>query len=314
MIKVVPFQLDALARGIGMTVQEYESLKDTLLQEQNIIEGMLYTSVAKPFFSYKIIDEHWNLLAKMERLTENLHAQKRDLTNYLEEIKKADEAPVNSCSMEEVRASKSEEPKPSGWATGLSVGLDFIPIIGNVKGGIEAAFGRDFITGSKLASWERGVSTAAIIGGPLVKGGKHAVKGAGAINKAAQAGKQATHVPGTPTKPNYIDYVKGEKGERPANFSPPGAGRNGAFREAKRASGIPVSEQPISVRPAVDKRGNPIPGRDYFYKDGKVIRDHAGGHRYPDDPAQNRGSHINDVHKNHYDYPRKNKKGNEDEK
>ncbi|PEP44526.1 HNH/endonuclease VII fold putative polymorphic toxin, partial [Bacillus pseudomycoides] len=103
-------------------------------------------------------------------------------------------------------------------------------------------------------------------------------------------------------KPNYKDYVKAEKGQRPPNFTPKGAKRSGAFNEAKRASGIPVNEQPTKVTPAVDKRGNPIPGRDYHFKDGKIIREHSGGHTYPDDPSQNRGSHFNDVHGNHYDY------------
>ena len=103
-------------------------------------------------------------------------------------------------------------------------------------------------------------------------------------------------------KPNYKDYVKAEKGQRPPNFTPKGAKRGGAFNEAKRASGIPVNEQPTKVTPAVDKRGNPIPGRDYHFKDGKIIREHSGGHTYPDDPSQNRGSHFNDIHGNHYDY------------
>ncbi|WP_232297018.1 HNH/endonuclease VII fold putative polymorphic toxin [Bacillus cereus] len=103
-------------------------------------------------------------------------------------------------------------------------------------------------------------------------------------------------------KPNYKDYVKAEKGQRAPNFTPKGAKRGGAFNEAKRASGIPVNEQPTKVTPAVDKRGNPIPGRDYHFKDGKIIREHSGGHTYPDDPSQNRGSHFNDIHGNHYDY------------
>ncbi|WP_410985328.1 HNH/endonuclease VII fold putative polymorphic toxin [Bacillus cereus] len=103
-------------------------------------------------------------------------------------------------------------------------------------------------------------------------------------------------------KPNYKDYVKAEKGQRTPNFTPKGAKRSGAFNEAKRASGIPVNEQPTKVTPAVDKRGNPIPGRDYHFKDGKIIREHSGGHTYPDDPSQNRGSHFNDVHGDHYDY------------
>jgi RHS repeat-associated protein len=103
-------------------------------------------------------------------------------------------------------------------------------------------------------------------------------------------------------KNNYKGYVSAGKGEKAPNFTPVGAGRRGAFREAKRASGIPVSEQPIQVTPAIDKRGNRIPGRDYYFKDGKVIREHSVGHTYPDDPTQNRGSHFNDIHGNHYDY------------
>ncbi|MHC1723780.1 MAG: HNH/endonuclease VII fold putative polymorphic toxin [Aminipila sp.] len=96
------------------------------------------------------------------------------------------------------------------------------------------------------------------------------------------------------------DVIKG--GTKPPNLTPEGAGRNGAFREAKRNSGIPVSEQPKSVTPAVDKRGNRIPGKDYNFGDGKVIRDHSGGHEFPDDPTQNRGPHFNDPEGNHYDY------------
>ncbi|HDR6387482.1 HNH/endonuclease VII fold putative polymorphic toxin [Bacillus cereus] len=114
-------------------------------------------------------------------------------------------------------------------------------------------------------------------------------------------GKSGERVTQT-VKPNYKDYIKAEKGQRPPNFTPKGAKRGGAFNEAKRASGIPVNEQPTKVTPAVDKRGNPIPGRDYHFKDGKIIREHSGGHTYPDDPSQNRGSHFNDVHGNHYDY------------
>ncbi|WP_272943893.1 RHS repeat-associated core domain-containing protein, partial [Leptospira noguchii] len=92
------------------------------------------------------------------------------------------------------------------------------------------------------------------------------------------------------------------KGEKPKNYTPEGSGRRGAYREAKRNSDIPVSQQPNKTSPAKDKRGNPIPGRDYDFGDGKVIRDHSGGHTYPDNPSQNRDSHINDIFGNHYDY------------
>jgi RHS repeat-associated protein len=97
---------------------------------------------------------------------------------------------------------------------------------------------------------------------------------------------------------------------RPPNMSPPGAGRRGAFREAKRRSEIPVSQQPSRVLQNVDRRGHPQPGRIYEFDvpdDGggfKTVRlrDDAGGHNFgPNDP-QNRGPHFNDEAGNHYDY------------
>ena len=48
----------------------------------------------------------------------------------------------------------------------FSMALDFVPVVGNVKGVIEAVTGRDLITGEKLAWWERGLGLL----GPLGKG------------------------------------------------------------------------------------------------------------------------------------------------
>lgn len=95
------------------------------------------------------------------------------------------------------------------------------------------------------------------------------------------------------------------KGNRPPNVSPEGAGRRGAYREAKRRSGIPVCEQPKVVKPNKDKSGNKQPGRIYEFENGVEIRDDIGGHIYPDDPSQNRDSHFNDPDGNHYDYERR---------
>ena len=81
--------------------------------------------------------------------------------------------------------------------------------------------------------------------------------------------------------------------------SPPGAARSGAFKEAKRQNGIPVSEQPVSVTKPNKYKGQ---GREYEFKDGTKIRDDAFGHKYPDDPTQNRGPHFNDPAGRHYDY------------
>ncbi|MCY7480130.1 hypothetical protein MH135_02360 [Bacillus safensis] len=33
-----------------------------------------------------------------------------------------------------------------------------------------------------------------------------------------------------------------------------------------------------------------------------MVRDHAGGHYYPDDLSQNRDAHFNDIYGNHYNY------------
>ncbi|AVE03622.1 filamentous hemagglutinin [Pseudomonas palleroniana] len=102
----------------------------------------------------------------------------------------------------------------------------------------------------------------------------------------------------------------GAKGTIPENMSPTGAGRSGAFNEAKRQSGIPTSQQPSRTLPNVDKRGNPQPGKIYEFEvpasGGGLktvrIRDDAGGHDFGSGNSQNRGSHFNDETGNHYDY------------
>jgi hypothetical protein len=102
-------------------------------------------------------------------------------------------------------------------------------------------------------------------------------------------------------------------GTRPESNSPPGAGRHGAFAQAKRDAGVPVSQQPVRVRENRDARENLQPGRQYDFEVPKpgggtrtvTIRDDAAGHRYPDDPSQNRGPHFNIESPRmpgHYDY------------
>ena len=99
-------------------------------------------------------------------------------------------------------------------------------------------------------------------------------------------------------------------GAPPPNMSPPGAGRRGAFREAKRQSGIPVSQQPRRVGPNLDRRGKRQPGRTYEFEvptegGGRRtvrIRDDASGHDFGPGNPQNRGPHFNDEAGNHFDY------------
>jgi RHS repeat-associated protein len=98
------------------------------------------------------------------------------------------------------------------------------------------------------------------------------------------------------------------KGTRAPNMSPAGAGRAGAFAQAKRDAGVPVGMQPTRVVKNLDRRDNEQPGRVYEFDmgGGKVvrIRDDAAGHMYVDDPSQNRGPHFNgpDPEGHHYDY------------
>ncbi|MFN0061927.1 MAG: RHS repeat-associated core domain-containing protein [Myxococcaceae bacterium] len=107
---------------------------------------------------------------------------------------------------------------------------------------------------------------------------------------------------------DLIDVGKvAAKGRKPPNLTPLAARRNGAFKEAKRRNGIPVSRQPDRVTPNLDRKGSGQPGRIYEFDQGPGrdpirIRDDARGHTYgPNDP-QNRGRHFNDPDGNHYDY------------
>jgi RHS repeat-associated protein len=95
---------------------------------------------------------------------------------------------------------------------------------------------------------------------------------------------------------------KGDTICRPENNSPSGAGRQGAFNQAKRDAGVPTSQQP-SARSA-----NPDGSITYEFKvpdsGGRTrtveIRDDRFGHSYSDNPLHNRGPHFNGI--GHYDY------------
>ncbi len=86
----------------------------------------------------------------------------------------------------------------------------------------------------------------------------------------------------------------------PKNLSPDGAGRSGAFNQAKRDLGIPTSQQPTSVGPNIDKRGNIVPGRIYNYGNGLYIRDDVTGHVFSDGGFL--GPHFNTPLGGHYFY------------
>jgi hypothetical protein len=75
----------------------------------------------------------------------------------------------------------------------LSSALDFVPVIGNVKGLYESLSGKDMFTGEDLPNSERALSFVSILPfGNLFKSGKHFKNGQKflkAAKRAQQAGK-----------------------------------------------------------------------------------------------------------------------------
>ena len=137
-----------------------------------------------------------------------------------------------------------------------------------------------------------------------------AKSGKGSSTKASSAGSNASVSGGGASTPQPDGQEPDEKNNRPLNLTPEGAGRSGAFKQAKRDAGIPVSQNPDRVIDNIDRIGKIQPEKIYEYDmpapgGGKItirIRDDSEGHVYIDDPAQNRGPHFNTPDEGHYDY------------
>ena len=94
--------------------------------------------------------------------------------------------------------------------------------------------------------------------------------------------------------------VHNKCGDKPENKAPNNAGGRGAFRQAKRDVGIPVSQQPRKVLPNVDRRGRIQPGRVYDFGNGVSIRNDVADHLFPDGTFL--GPHFNGRKGWHYFY------------
>ena len=117
-----------------------------------------------------------------------------------------------------------------------------------------------------------------LTGGKLVNPAADETKGTSLVTPDRSPGQGVIHTGNTEGVPDTggnttvtpifeqdkNDYTYLAEGDRPANLSPEGSARAGAFNEAKRQSGIPVSQSPSKVHPNVDKRGNPQPGYIYM--------------------------------------------------
>lgn len=75
----------------------------------------------------------------------------------------------------------------------FSLGLDLAPVVGDIKGIIEAVIGRDLITGQKLPVWQRVLGAVPVLGrlGDLGKIVNAIGDGASAAGRAATAAKTA---------------------------------------------------------------------------------------------------------------------------
>lgn len=74
---------------------------------------------------------------------------------------------------------------------GLSLVLDFLPVIGTAKSGIEAVTGRDLVTGEALADWERSLGLVPFLPVGLLRGAGHVDDLAGLARRAGDAGDAA---------------------------------------------------------------------------------------------------------------------------
>ncbi|WP_162356888.1 pre-toxin TG domain-containing protein [Metabacillus mangrovi] len=69
------------------------------------------------------------------------------------------------------------------WGQGVSDVVDFIPILGNAKSGIEGITGHNAVTFEKLSGIDQGLAAAGIVGGLILKVGKKVVKGIGSLSR-----------------------------------------------------------------------------------------------------------------------------------
>ena len=102
------------------------------------------------------------------------------------------------------------------FGVALSMALDFVPVVGTIKGVIEAVTGRDLITGQELEWWERLLGVVPVLGGAAgvvgsVSRGARALDDVGDLGRAADnfsdLGRAADRASDLPTGARYVDNV-----------------------------------------------------------------------------------------------------------
>ncbi len=163
----------------------------------------------------------------------------------------------------------------------LSLVIDFIPIVGDVKGLIEMGTGRDLLTGEELAAWERSLGLVGLIpGGDLFRLAKigaemadtagTAARGAGALGTTGRGldlpppPPRSTPLPTPPPRSTPLPTPPSRSTPRPTpEFDPFGLGSPGTPGTVSAVSPLPPlrgSDQP-SLPPLRSSADAPPPPR-----------------------------------------------------
>ncbi|HEU5148105.1 MAG TPA: pre-toxin TG domain-containing protein, partial [Chryseosolibacter sp.] len=163
-----------LLKELRLTEEQFNALSEQMQKEQftdEEIADMFANAYFYPMYEQALIDgkvitlrAFYKLRKREAEFTKNQNAQlQRFITVDPREIKST----IFTASGNEVVRGIHEVLKKI--APVVSVVIDFIPVVGQVKGLIEAAVGVDLITGRTLADWERAL---AILPGGIEHSGK----------------------------------------------------------------------------------------------------------------------------------------------
>jgi hypothetical protein len=155
---------------------------------------------------------------------------------------------------------------------GVSMGVDFVPIAGNVKSLAEVIGGKDYITGEKLKPWERGLSAVGIIL-PQIKAFK-AAKIVKVVNGAADVAKNLDHaadaVDGVKKIEKGLDAVEAlEKIDDTVDAAKDlNKGLDAADAAKDLEKGLDAADDASSVNKATGGEGSELPFSDIKGKGG----------------------------------------------
>ncbi|AFC33316.1 Rhs core protein [Paenibacillus mucilaginosus 3016] len=155
-IRVEPAELDQVRRDISGTLDRLQSIQSHLKHQ---MRGLDYEGGRRSG-----LDHRWE---RIDRQFRELSEQYRELGAFVEAKKRAYLEADNH----------GQRAQGGGKGAGfirsaVSMGLDFLPVVGNVKGIVEAVTGRDPVTGQKLTAAERALGVL----GPFGKGVKQGAK------------------------------------------------------------------------------------------------------------------------------------------